>query len=381
METHSRICATIDLDAIADNIKLITSKLNSGTRLLAVIKADGYGHGAIPIAQMIDNDDAIWGVGVATIEEALALRNAKIKKPILLLGFTFEEDYESVANNDLTPTIFTLKQAQALSKVAREAGKTINIHIAVDTGMNRIGFADDGESIIDIDRIFGLEKICVEGIFTHFARADELNHQPTKTQIERFEKFVEQLIENGINIPQQHCNNSAGIMQFARANKQVVRAGISIYGLYPSEEMMNLGIKLVPAMSITSHITHVKMIKSGAAVSYGGTYVANKETKVATIPVGYADGYPRSLSNKGYVLIAGHKAPIIGRICMDQFMVDVSDVPDVKELDEVVLLGNSGDKTITMENLSELSNKFNYEFACGINKRVPRIYKKNDNLE
>ena len=376
MEIHSRICATIDLNAVAANIKLLISKLEAETNLLAVIKADGYGHGAIPIAHLLESNNRVWGYGVATVAEALELRQAQIKKPILLLGYTFEEDYKDVVDNNLTPTIFSLEQAVKLARIANQTNTTVSVHIKVDTGMNRLGFADDGESASEIEKITKLENIIVEGIFTHFARADELDKKTTKDQIVRFEKFVARLLANGLTIPIQHCSNSAGIMQFDEANKTIVRAGISIYGLYPSEEMKNLDVDLKPAMSITSHITHVKTISKGDAVSYGGTYVADKATRVATIPVGYADGYARSLSNKGYVLIAGRKAPIIGRICMDQFMVDVSALPSVKELDEVVLLGKLGDEIITMETLSDISNKFNYEFACGISKRVPRVYKR-----
>ena len=378
MEHYSRICATIDLDAVVANIDLLTNKLGNDTKLLAVIKADGYGHGAVPIAQLLEGDKRVWGYGVATVTEALELRKQRIEKPILLLGYTFEEEYKDVVANELTPTIFSFAQAAKLAVVARQEKATVSVHIKLDTGMNRLGFADDGESIDEIEKITKLENLIVEGFFTHFARADELDQQATKEQIARFERFSAQLIAKGLTIPLQHCNNSAGIMQFDEANKQIVRAGISIYGLYPSEEMKTLDIDLKPVMSITSHITHIKTIKAGEAISYGGTYVADKATKVATIPVGYADGYARSLSNQGWVLIAGCRAPILGRICMDQFMVDVSALPDVKELDEVILLGSSGDETITMETLSEISNKFNYEFACGIGKRVPRVYKRGE---
>ena len=377
MKANNRINATIDLDAVADNIDYLISSLTDKTKLLAVIKADGYGHGALPIARLIDNDDRVWGMGVATVTEALELRQAQIKKPILLLGYTFEEDYVDVIKNDLTATIFTYLQAEKLASQAQNMGAIANIHIALDTGMNRIGFADTEDSLAEIIRISELKNIFIEGIFTHFARADEADKQPTKAQLKRFENFIDKLAAKGIDIPLQHCSNSAGIMQFGEANKHIVRAGISIYGLYPSKEMMALGTNLKPAMSITSHITHIKTIKAGEAVSYGGTYVADKDTRVATIPVGYADGYARSLSNKGYVLIAGQRATILGRICMDQFMVDVSGIPEAKELDEVVLLGSSGKETITMETLGELSDKFNYEFACGISKRVPRIYVNN----
>ena len=374
MNLHRRVCATIDMAAIAENLKLLAGKLESDTKLLAVIKADGYGHGAIPIAQMSESYGFIWGFGVATIEEAITLREAGVKKPIMILGFTFPENYEDLVINDLIPTIFSYEQADKLSIVATQANKRVSIHLAVDTGMNRIGFADEEASVQEIINISTLPNILVEGIFSHFARADELNHEPTHKQLRRFNEFVEKLVTMGIDIPLRHASNSAGLLQFPEAHMNIVRAGISIYGLYPSDEMMGLDFKLKPAMTITSHITLVKTVESGEAISYGGTYVTDKKTKVATVPVGYADGYARSLSNKGYVLIRGQKAPILGRICMDQFMVDVSAIDAVAELDEVVLLGQSEDEVITMEMLSETSGRFNYEFACGIAKRVPRVY-------
>ena len=375
MELHRRVCATIDLDAVYDNLKQLSQAVTKDTKVMAIIKADGYGHGAVPVARRLEREETVWGFGVAAIEEAMELRSAKITKPILLLAFTFPEDYKSVVANNLTATIFNFAQAEALSEIALEMGKRVDIHLAIDTGMNRIGFADIEESIREIALIFTLPNINVAGIFTHFARADELEHEPTKKQIKRFGAFAKELSKKGINIPLHHCSNSAAIMQFAEANMNVVRAGISIYGLYPSKEMMELEMRLTPAMAITSHITHLKVVDEGEAISYGGIHVTKKKTKVATIPVGYADGYARSLSNKGYILVKGQKAPILGRICMDQFMVDVSNITDVKELDEVTLLGKSVNEVITMEELGELSGRFNYEFACGIGKRVPRVYK------
>ena len=374
MELHRRVCATIDLAALEDNLELLKNKLKQDTQILAVIKADGYGHGAIPMAKVCEAKDFIWGFGVAAIEEALSLRLAGIVRPIILLGFTFPEGYETIVANDITPTIFSYHQAQELSKVASKAQKVANIHIAIETGMNRIGFADESTSIEDIVRICDLSHINVEGIFTHFARADERNLEPTKIQLGRFTKFLKHLIKAGLDIPLCHCSNSAATIQLPEANMNLVRVGISMYGLYPSIELRDAGLSLTPVMSISSHITYIKTVKTGGAISYGGTYIAPRDMVVATIPVGYADGYARSLSNKGYVLIKGQRAPIIGRVCMDQLMVNISDIDNVKELDEVILLGSSGKERITMEDLSELSGRFNYEFACGISKRVPRIY-------
>lgn len=376
MESNRRICAAIDLDAIRDNFKMLAKKVGNGAKIMAVVKADGYGHGAVPVALMLEERNELWGFGVATIEEALELREAGIVKAILILGFTFPEDYERAIENNIIVTIFGHQQAEALDQTAKRLDKKAIIHLAIDTGMNRIGFADNQASTNDIAKIYALPNVDVDGVFTHFARADENDLKPTKKQLKRFEKFVEELKANSLTIPIMHSSNSAAILQHEDAHFDVVRAGICLYGLYPSKEMMDMGFKLSAAMSLTSHITHIKTVEAGEAISYGGTHVTQRTTTVATIPIGYADGYPRSLSNKGYVLINGHRARVLGRICMDQFMVDISDIPDVAVLDEVVLLGRSQNTTITMETLGDLSGRFNYEFACGIAKRVPRNYKK-----
>jgi len=350
------------------------NNLKSGTRIIAIVKADGYGHGAIPIARMVEPYDYIWGFGVATVEEAIILRESGIMKPILLLSFTFPEYYDDIVKYDLQPTVFKLSMAKELSEAAVGQKKTVSVHIAVDTGMSRVGFADEQDSIPVIGAIEKLSNVKMEGIFTHFARADEKDKAPALVQLDRFESFLKRLEEAGIHIPLHHCSNSAGIMQVNEANMDLVRAGISIYGLYPSDEVARTPVSLTPVMELKSHITYIKTVKKGTPISYGGTYTAPAQMRVATIPVGYADGYPRSLSNKGYVLIRGQRAPVVGRICMDQFMADVSQIPEAAEFDEVTLLGSDGNGTITMEHLGDVSGRFNYEFACNISKRVPRVY-------
>ena len=374
MKLPSRIQADIDLDAFRFNLDSIKKNINENTQIITVLKADGYGHGAVPLAKEAEKEERVWGIAVATVEEALELRRGGIKKPLLILGYTYQEDYDLIAEEELRPTVFKLSMAQELSQAALRKNKTIKIHIKIDTGMSRIGYRDLEKSvpeILEISRLPGLE---IEGLFTHFARADEREKAPAYQQLEKYQAFQKALKEAGLKIPLCHCSNSAGIIRIPEANMDAVRAGIILYGLYPSEEVEKEPVPLKPLMTLKSHIAYIKTLEPGVQISYGGTYTTQKETRVATIPVGYADGYARSLSNKGWVLIRGKKAPILGRVCMDQFMVDVTDIPEVRELDEVILLGKSGDQQITMEELGELSGRFNYEFACCISKRVPRIY-------
>ena len=374
MKLPSRIQADIDLDAFRFNLDSIKKNINENTQIITVLKADGYGHGAVPLAKEAEKEERVWGIAVATVEEALELRRGGIKKPLLILGYTYQEDYDLIAEEELHPTVFKLSMAQELSQAALRKNKTIKIHIKIDTGMSRIGYRDLEKSvpeILEISRLPGLE---IEGLFTHFARADEREKAPAYQQLEKYQAFQKALKEAGLKIPLCHCSNSAGIIRIPEANMDAVRAGIILYGLYPSEEVEKEPVPLKPLMTLKSHIAYIKTLEPGVQISYGGTYTTQKETRVATIPVGYADGYARSLSNKGWVLIRGKKAPILGRVCMDQFMVDVTDIPEVRELDEVILLGKSQDQQITMEELGELSGRFNYEFACCISKRVPRIY-------
>lgn len=374
MKTYRRVAAYVDLDAIESNFEAMKASLTEGTKMAAVIKTDGYGHGAVPIAHLIERKDYIWGFAVATIEEARELRKSGIRKPILILGYVFPEDYEELVKGDIRPAVFRLDMAEELSKEAIRQNKTVPVHVKVDTGMSRIGFADTGESVEMIRKIQQLPGLELEGLFTHFAKADEADKDPVRIQLSRYQGFARACADAGVHFSIYHCSNSAGIMELKEANMNMVRAGITIYGLYPSEEVRKDLIPLLPAMELKSHIVHVKEIPAGTQVSYGGTYTAPDTRRIATIPVGYGDGYPRSLSNKGYVLIAGKKAPILGRVCMDQFMVDVTGIPEAEPGIEVTLLGKDHGETITMEELGALSGRFNYEFACDLTKRIPRIY-------
>ena len=374
MNRPSRIYATIDLDAVTWNLENMRKNISEDTKIIAVLKADAYGHGAVPIAQHIESLSYIWGIAVACVEEGMELREAGIKKPILILGYTFAEDYPTIIEHDMRPAVFTFEMAQHLSDAAVKMNQSAKIHIKFDTGMGRNGYRDINEAVPEILKISKLPHIEIEGIFTHFARADKAETTPAYVQLEKFQQFISRLEEEGLSIPMKHCSNSAGIIRMKEANMDAVRAGIILYGLYPSDEVEKEPVALRPVMELKTHISYVKTVEKGTAISYGGTFITEKETKVATIPVGYADGYCRGLSNKGYVLIHGKRAPILGRVCMDQFMVDVTEIQDAKILDEVTLLGRDGKEKITLEELGDLSGRFNYEFACCISKRVPRVY-------
>lgn len=377
MEKHSRVCAHIDLDAVLFNAESIYRNIHPDSKIMAVIKTDGYGHGAVEIARELEHLDYIYGYGVATVEEGIILRKKGMKKPILILGYVFREHYYDVVKYDIAPAVFTIDMARDLSKAAIIADKNCKIHLAVDTGMGRIGYQVTDASADEMEQIAGLPNIIIEGIFTHFSRADETDRANTEKQMDLFQQMIEMLEMRGVHIPLKHCSNSAGIVEFPEANMDLVRAGVILYGMWPSTEVNHERVPLKPAMTLISHVAYVKMLKSGHAISYGGTYVTQKDTKIATIPVGYGDGYCRGLSNTGYVLIHGQKAPVIGRICMDQFMVDVSEIPEVAVGDRVTLIGKDGNLTITMEEIGEISGRFNYEFACDLGKRIPRIFYKN----
>lgn len=374
MKKYSRAKAVVSLDAIAHNFQEMKKNIAEGTKMIAVIKADGYGHGAVAVAHLVQDYDYIWGFATATAEEALQLRKAGVIKPVLILGIVFRESFEDLIREDIRPAVCTLEMAEELSAEAVRQKKTVHIHLALDTGMTRIGFADTPQSVEMIRKIASLPNLRIEGMFTHFARADEYDRSPAMVQLDRYLKFADMLEEAGVKIPIRHCSNSAGIIRIPEANLNIVRAGITIYGIYPSSEVERDIIKLEPAMELKSHITYVKEVGAGNAVSYGGTYVTDGMTRIATIPVGYADGYPRQLSNKGWVLIHGKRAGILGRVCMDQFMVDVTEIPEAKAGDEVTLIGRDGEEVITMEEFGDLSGRFSYEFACEISKRVPRVY-------
>ncbi len=370
--SNGRITAYIHMGAIAENFRRMKENIRDGVQMVAVIKTDGYGHGAVPIARMVEPYDYIWGFAVAAFSEAEELREAGITKPILILGYTFEEDYPEMAARGIRPTVFTADMARRFSEAAAAVGVIAPVHLAVDTGMSRIGVPDRDEGLEEAKRIAACPHLQVEGVFTHFARADEQDKSRAREQLSRFSAFCDRLEAKDVHGFLRHCSNSAGIMELPEANLDLVRAGISIYGIYPSDEM-DRGFALCPAMELKSHIVYLKTLEPGTPISYGGTFVTARTTRVATIPVGYGDGYPRSLSGKGEVLIRGKRAPILGRVCMDQFMADVTDI-DAELLDEVTLLGRDGDEQITLEELDQRSGRFPYEFVCDIGKRVPRVY-------
>lgn len=375
MRQHNRVCAEIDLDAVLFNIEQMKSRIGGNARLVAVVKTDGYGHGAVPIAQMLEEVSCVWGYATACLEEAVQLKEKGIKKPVLVLGCVFPDQYEEMIRYDIRPTVYTEEMAKEMSKEAASQGKDVFFHIKVDTGMGRIGFPADENSAEVIERISRLPHVQMEGMFTHFAKADETDKTYTLGQHEKFLQMKEQLEQRGVAVQHYSCDNSAGIIDFPDMKHDLVRAGISTYGMYPSEEVDQEAVKLRPALSLISHVSFVKDVEPGTAISYGGTFVAQEKMKVATIPVGYGDGYPRSLSNKGSVLIHGKRARILGRVCMDQFMVDVTEIPETKFMDRVMLVGSDGDDRISVEELSELSGRFNYEFVCCLGKRIPRVYR------
>lgn len=370
---YYRAQVNINLDAIRSNINEIRRHLKKDTKLMVIVKADAYGHGAVAVSKALENGLAD-AFGVAIIEEAVELRMAGITKPILILGFTPKEQFDLVVSYDVIQTVYQYEMAQELSKEAIKQGKTAKIHIKVDTGMSRLGFSDSQESITEIKKISTLKGLYIEGIFSHFANADEKDKSSVNDQIRRFNDFYRQLENEGIHIPIRHMANSAGVIEFPNAQYEMVRCGIVTYGLYPSEYVNHSFANLIPAMELKSHVVYIKEVPPGTGISYGSTYITKRKTKVATIPVGYADGYSRNLSNVGKVIIRGKYAPIIGRICMDYFMVDVTDIEDVTQGDTVTLLGKDGDCVISAETLALWSHSFPYEMVCTVGKRIPRVF-------
>lgn len=371
IDRYYRVYAGVNLDNIYANMKALSDNTVKGTQMVAVIKTDGYGLGAVPVAKTID--ELVSAYAVATIDEALNLRRHHITKPIYILGFIYEHRIQDAILNDVRMSVFSFESAKAISKIATELGKKAYIHIKIDTGMSRIGFMADDKSADIIKKIQMLSGIEIEGIFTHFLASDSADKTIANSQLKKFLDFMELLKGKGVDIKLIHCSNSAGIIDMPEANLTEVRAGIALYGMYPSEEVNKEAVILKPALELKSHVVFVKTVPAGTGISYGSTYVTDKETKVATIPVGYGDGYPRNLSNKGYVLINGRKCPILGRVCMDQFMVDVTGM-EVKEGAVATLVGNDGGECITVEELAKLAGTFNYEFVCDLGKRIPRVY-------
>lgn len=377
MKTYKRVYAQVDLDAILHNMEQMRRIIDPDTKIMGVIKADGYGHGAIPIGRELEKLGYVWGYATATVEEAQVLRRNGLSKPILTLGACFPEQYPALADEGIRATVFSLRQAQEMESFAQKAGKEIKIHIKADTGLSRLGFQVTEAAADEIAQISRMPHMVMEGLFTHFAKSDARDKTMANEQMEQFRRMQEMLKERGVAIPMCHCSNSAAIIDMPKANMSVVRAGISLYGLWPSDEIRKDHIDLKPALSLKSRIVFLKELEEGRTISYGATYETTGTQRIATIPVGYGDGYPRSLSGKGYVLIRGKRAPICGRICMDQFMVNVTHIPEAAEGDEVILVGADGQERITMEEIGDLSGRFNYEFACDLGKRIPRVYVKN----
>ncbi len=372
MNNSRRSWAEIDLEALAENYCHIRKRLNPETILLAVVKADGYGHGALQVAQTALRNGAGY-LATATLDEALALRRQAITAPILVLGYVDPQGFAEAIMESITLTLFDETTAAQLARQARQLRKVADVHIKVDTGMGRIGFPATEEAASIVCRINQYPELHVQGLFTHFALADGKNKQYTYEQFERFQRFAQMLVEKGVSIPIRHCANSAAIMELPNMQLEMVRAGIIQYGLYPSNEVDRSLLPLTPVMRFKSRVTYIKEVEAGKCISYGCTYETQGKTRIATIGVGYADGYSRLLSNRGEVVIHGKKVPIVGRVCMDQCMVDVTSLPQVRVGDEVLLFGREEDG-ITAEQVAEWTQTIPYETVCLLTNRVPRLY-------
>lgn len=366
-ETYYRVEALIHQEALRRNIRTIRESLAPGVLLMAVVKANAYGHGIENVWPVL-KQEGVDQLAVAVVEEGVHMRRMGITVPILLLGYTDPSDCETLIENQLSATVFTYEMAKALSDTAVKMQQTTAVHVALDTGMRRIGFSCTEESVQCIRRISELPGIRIEGLFTHFAQADQQDKNSAREQLARFNRMDQRLREVGVHIPIRHVSNSAAIMELPEARFEMVRAGIIMYGLSPSDEMDTKCFPLAPVMELRSHVVYIKEIEDGDAVGYGATYVAKGRRRIGTVPIGYADGYSRLLSGKGAVMIRGKKAPIAGRICMDQFMIDLTDIPEAQEGDEIIVFGEG----LSLDELAEQVGTISYELACQISSRVPR---------
>ena len=374
---EKRTWAEVDLDAVAHNIREIRKITNKEAQIMAVVKADAYGHGFLETTKTL-LDNGADRLAVAVLQEGKQLRKSGVDVPILILGASAPEDAEDLIEFGITPTVFDYEFAKALSDTAKKRGTVTKVHIKLDTGMTRIGFVindeDNTEIINTIIKISKLPYIEIEGIFSHFSTSDEYDSAYTLMQFDRFMGVVNALEEKGLKIPIRHICNSAGIMMYPQMHLDMVRPGVILYGMYPSNEVDKSRLNLIPAMTIKSTLTLVKEVEAGRGVSYGKEYITDKTTKIATVPIGYADGYLRKIAKKGKMVVNGAEVPIIGRICMDQCMIDVTNVHNIDKGDEVIVFGK--DK-ITIDDLAEWLETINYEIACIVGKRIPRIYTKN----
>lgn len=369
---YYRVYAEINLDAIVKNVDNLMALTKENTGALAVVKADGYGHGDVAVAKAVAQK--VTGYAVATLDEAVNLRENGVKKPILVLGYVDPYEFDILVSHEITATVFDVETAQLLADAARVQKKQAHCHIKVDTGMRRIGLEPDENGIAIVKQITALKELSADGIFTHFAASDETDKTSAEHQFKLFTDFTGRLEKEGIHFTYRHCANSAAVIDMPQVDLDMVRLGIAMYGMYPSDEVKKEKVELFPALDLKSHVTMVKEIPAGEKVSYGGTFTTTRTTKLATVSVGYGDGYPRALSSKGYVLVRGQKAQIVGRVCMDQMMVDVTDIENVTRADIVTLIGKDGDAEITVEEIAALAGTFNYEFVCDLGKRIPRSY-------
>ena len=376
MNKYLRTYAEVSLAAIHHNVEEARKRLLPETKILAVVKADAYGHGAVRVAQSLE--DIADFFAVATLEEGVELREHNIVRPILILGYTSPLQYSEMVAWDIRPSIYHYEDARKLSETAVREGKTARIHIALDTGMTRIGFQVTEEAADEIQKISELPNIEIEGLFTHLSCADMTDKTYCGRQFSKYDAMLAMLEKRGVSIPIRHVCNSAAIMEYEADDPHrfdMVRSGIITYGIYPSEEVKKDRLDLIPALAWRAHVIHVKDVGPGLGVSYGATYITSRPvTRIATVSAGYADGYPRALSSRGRVLIHGKSAPILGRVCMDQMMVDVTDIPDVKVEDIVTLVGQDGEAYIPIEEIANPAASFNYEMLCHISPRVYRTY-------
>ncbi len=372
MKLSRPVWAEINLDNLAHNMKETRRITRKDTLITAVIKADGYGHGAVSIGQTL-LDNGANRFAVATLSEAIQLRIAFQNVEIMVLGYTPQAQAEEVIRHNIIQTIYSLEQAKAFSQSAVDLNKKVTIHIKIDTGMNRLGMQDSDNLTEEILEMSQLEGLVIEGIFTHFAMADETNKDFTIKQVKKFNHTITSLEKEGLIIPIKHVSNSAAIIDLPQFNMDMVRAGIMLYGLYPSKQVNQQNVSLKEVMCLKAKVSQVKNIEVDSGVGYGLKYICDKPTQVATLPIGYADGFTRMLSGKAEVLVNGIKVPILGNICMDQCIIDVTGL-DVKMGDEVVLYGGNNPNGISIDSVSDLLNTINYEIVCMVDKRVPRVY-------
>ncbi len=363
--------ATIDLDAIEHNVRALVAH-TTAREIFAVVKSNAYGHGAVQVAETALNSGATR-LAVGRVDEAWQLRSGGIHAPILVMCYTVPAEAETIVEQNLMATVISLESAEALSRRAVALGRTVGVHVKVDTGMGRFGLLPESEVLPYLAALEKLPNLEIEGIFTHFATADSHDKSYAHQQFARFQEILQMVEEAGHSIPVRHAANSAATLDLPETHLDAVRPGIAMYGMYPSEEVSR-EVPLRPALTLKSHVGRVRTLPAGSSVSYGRTFIAKGPTTVANIPVGYGDGYHRALSNKGAVLIGGQKAPIVGRVCMDQFVVDVSHIPGVAEGDEVVLIGSQGDERITPEEVAALAGTINYEVTTGLLQRIPRLF-------